>query len=189
MTDPDSDSASRLQKRELELRWYQARLGFWQAIWGTLITGGIAVAIPAGVEAYKISQENALKQKELEGKFLDAEQRYVSSFLSNAVDPDIQQRIRFSQYFAFVLAEPRREGWDKFRVALEKRRSEVRAEINLREAKVEKLRAKQGSLSLEEESEQRKLQRELRWLYSELGEGSKEFDGSADETPRPAVAR
>src|SRR2546430_15828219 len=104
MTAPDSSSASPLQKRELELRWYQARLGFWQAIWGTLITGGVAVAIPAGVDAYKAGlevqkakeeqklkeKEIALKDKELEGKVLDSHQTYISNFLNTALNQDIE---------------------------------------------------------------------------------------------------
>src|SRR5262245_51023906 len=53
------------EKREYELRWYQTRLGFWQTICVTLITGGLAVAIPGLVEVYKNFQETRLKQLEL----------------------------------------------------------------------------------------------------------------------------
>jgi Lhr-like helicase len=182
MTDQPRQSAA-LQKRELELRWYQTRLGFWQAIWGTLITGGIAVAIPAAVEAYKIkieaykiSQEQilkdreiTLKDKELQGKLQDMDQQYISQFLKTAVDPDMEMRLRFSQYFSYVSSnQTSREGWEKFRLALAVRLNELKDQVNQKEADVEKLRAK-DSLSLDDKTKLHQLQRELTWDYAELG--------------------
>jgi hypothetical protein len=87
-----SDSPPKADRALLNLQRYQARLGFWQAIWGTLITGGIAVAIPAGVDAYKASlevaktkeeeklkeKEIALKDKELEGDSQSISLRYLT---------------------------------------------------------------------------------------------------------------
>ncbi len=42
------------------------RLGFWQAIWGTLISGGVAVAIPAAVDAYKAQLDLQKAQQDVE---------------------------------------------------------------------------------------------------------------------------
>jgi hypothetical protein len=170
-----------LQKRELELRWYQTRLGFWQAIWGTLVTGGLAVAIPAAVESYKLYQERllkeqeiALKNKEIEGKLQDMDHQYISQFLKQALDPDIEMRIRFSQYFAYVSGNnSNREGWEKFRKALTDRRDEIRKEINQKETDVQKLREKEGSLSIDEKAQRDRLLRELNWDYSEVGSVNK----------------
>ena len=97
LTDPDphpKPMRAAPRKTELELRWYQTRLGFWQAIWGTLITGGIAVAIPAGVNAFKIYQDRKLKEQEIALRSQDNDRTYISKFLDTALKPDIEMRIR-----------------------------------------------------------------------------------------------
>jgi hypothetical protein len=164
-----------LARGDQRLRWYQARLGFWQTVWGTLITGGIAVAIPAGVDAYKTYQERklkeqeiALKDKEIEGNILNAHQTYISSFLTTALNQDIELRIRFAEYFSYVSDLKHRDGWDKFREELVKRRDETRKAINLKEIDYDKIRVRQGA-SLDEQAQRARLERELSWNYAELG--------------------
>jgi hypothetical protein len=100
-----------------ELRRYQARLVFWKAIWVTLISAGLAAAIPGLVEVYKNHQETGLKQIELnikreenEGKRIEFDQQYVSKFVDQALIPDVERRIRLGQYFSFVASEKYREG-------------------------------------------------------------------------------
>jgi len=182
MTNLDPRDQAALQRRKLDLRWYQARLGFWQAIFGLIISGGIAVAIPAIVDVFKTYQETRLKEqeillkdkevtlkdKELEGKILDSHQSYISKFLDTALNQDIELRIRFGEYFSHVSDPKHREGWEKFRLGLITRRDEIRKEINLRELQVDKLRGKQG-LSVEEQTQRARLERELSWNYTELG--------------------
>jgi hypothetical protein len=82
-----------------DFRWYQARLGFWQAIWGTLISGGVAVAIPAGVDAYRISQEASFQREAVKT-------HYIERFLTSTTTPDIEARIRFTQYFSYAVETP-----------------------------------------------------------------------------------
>jgi hypothetical protein len=187
MTDADRAIPAAQDRSELALRWYQARLGFWQALWGTLVTGGLAVAIPAGVDTYKVIQERrvkeleiklkerelALKDKELEGTRLAADQQYISKFVDAATNPDVEARIRFSQYFSFVSSGPYREGWERFFTAVESRRDKIRSEINQKESQIDKLRAKDDSLDIDEQSLLTRLQRELAWSYSELGYANK----------------
>jgi len=67
-----------------------------------LISGGIAVAVPAAVDAYKARIELQLKSKEIDGRILDSHRQYISNFLNTALDQDIELRIRFSEYFSFV---------------------------------------------------------------------------------------
>src|SRR5262249_55515646 len=151
----------------LSLQKYQARLGFWQAIWGTLVMGGIAVAIPAAVETYKAKldvqktqeeqklkqQEIALKEKEIEGKILDSHQTYISNFLSTALNQDIELRIRFSEYFSSVSDAKHREGWEKFRNALVERRERMREQINSKEIELGRLRAQRGNITAQQQME------------------------------------
>ena len=168
-TDATNNTAM-LQRRELDLRWYQARLGFWQAIWGTLITGGLAVAIPSAVNSFKIYQERLLKEQQIALQDKETDEKYISQFLKTALDPDIQTRIRFSQYFSFVSSDKsNRQGWGQFNDALTKRRETIRIEINQKETEKQKLRAKQGSLSIDDQSKLDQLSRELDWDYAELG--------------------
>jgi hypothetical protein len=180
-TTPD-DAHSRIkgydakrEKREYELRWYQARLGFWQAICVTLITGGLAVAIPGMVEVYKNHQATKLKQLELElkekeneGKRIEFDQQYVSNFLATALVPDVETRIRLGQYFSFVASEKYRQGWAKYFEAIEARRNAIRDEINSKQQELQQLRAR-TTLNADEVSRLDRLQRELRWRNSELG--------------------
>ena len=176
MVDLDPKVQAALQRGELKLRWYQARLGFWQAIWGTLITGGLAVAIPAAADAFKNYQERklkeqeiTLKERELEGKVLDSHQQYISNFLSTALNQDIELRIRFSEYFSFVSDIKHRDSWEKFRAGLVKRRDDTRRDINFREVEVDKLRVRRAELTVREQTELARLERELSWSYGELG--------------------
>jgi hypothetical protein len=152
-----------------------ARLGFWQAIWGTIFTGGIAVAIPAAVDWYKTHEETklktleiALKNKDLEQKVLDSHEPYVSAFLNTALNQDIELRIRFSEYFAHVSDTRYRESWERFRTTLDKRRSDIRAGIDEMEMEADQLRAKRN-LNIDELIKLAKLERELGWKYAEVG--------------------
>jgi hypothetical protein len=70
-TDPNPEPVVQSLER------YRLRLGFWEAIWGTLISGGVAVAIPAAVDAYKSRLDLAIKQKEIESKAQDLHQTYI----------------------------------------------------------------------------------------------------------------
>jgi len=194
MTDirPKRDRAGYILER------YRIRLGFWQAIWVTMVTGGVAVAIPAGVEAYKArlelkksAEENklkdkeiALKDKELEGKILDSHQKYISEFLTTALNQDIELRMLFSEYFAAVSNHRYKEGWEKFREGLEKRRDMLRQTINQKEEKLKKIGLSRTTLDVSEQTEVAQLDRELRWYYAELGYVRQDSNVSAPPLPR-----
>lgn len=157
------------------LERYRLRLGFWQAIWGTLISGGVAVAIPAAVDAYKAQldlrkaeQEVALKQKEIESKAQDLHQTYISKFIDTALNQDIELRLRFSEYFSYVSEKESREQWKLYHDELEKRRDGIRLSINDKETRVAHLGAV-SKPNLSEQTELFNLKRELEWNYAEVG--------------------
>jgi lysozyme family protein len=176
----------------LGLERYRARLGFWQAIWATLITGGVAVAIPAAVETYKArldrdkareerilkEKEIELKGKEIEGKLIDSHQQYISNFLTTALNQDIELRIRFSEYFSYV-SDSSRDGWKNFRERLEQRREDTRSQIHQKEKDLAQLRTSSNKLTVEQQTNLEKLERELNWLYAELGYVRKDSNVSA----------
>jgi hypothetical protein len=157
----DEQSRSLLEREEIKLRWYQAKLGFWQALWGTMITGGLAVAIPAYVDAYKTTKQIDLKNLEMDNE-------YIKAFLSQAVSPDIDLRIRMSQYFSYISSGEHRNGWEKFRESLEKRRNEVQELIINEETNILKIKNK-PALSIEDKTQVTQLQKRLDWYEAELG--------------------
>jgi lysozyme family protein len=151
------------------------RLGFWQAIWGTLISGGVAIAIPAAVDAYKArldlqkaQQDVELKRKEIESKAQDAHRTYISTFVATALNQDIELRLRFSEYFSYVSEQENREQWRQYHQELEKRRDEIRTSINQKEMRAAQLSAVTNPGS-EEQIELLQLKRELGWNYAEVG--------------------
>lgn len=161
-TDPNAEQVPQSLER------YRLRLGFWQAIWGTLISGGVAVAIPAGVEAYKARLDLAIKTKEAESKAQDLHQTYISKFIDTALNQDIELRLRFSEYFSYVSDKETRDQWRLYHEGLEKRRDAIRLSINDKETRAAHL----GTLSKPNETEQieiYKLRRELDWNYAEVG--------------------
>lgn len=164
----DPSLARTSDPEEMKLRWYQARLGFWQAIWGTIITGGIAVAIPQAVEAYKIRVEEDKTTQEIALKNLEMDHEYINSFLSQAVSPDIDQKIRMSQYFAYISSSEHRGGWEKFKEYLEKRKGELEGEIIAKNKDLLKLKNKQ-SLTVDDMAQIDELQERRDWDKSELG--------------------
>jgi hypothetical protein len=171
-----SDEHPTLSRAQMNFERYKARLGFWQAVWGTIISGGVAVAIPAAVDAYKARlelqksvEDQKLKQKEIDGKILDSHQQYISNFLNTALNQDIEFMIRFSEYFSFVSEPSNREAWERFRSALTARRDNIRDQINSKEIQMGQLRAQRGNLTAQQQMDFSRLERELSWSYAELG--------------------
>jgi lysozyme family protein len=171
-----SDEHPTLSRAQLNFERYRTRLGFWQVIWGTLISGGVAVAIPAAVDAYKARleiqksvEDQKLKAKEIEGKILDSHQQYISNFLNTALNQDIELRIRFSEYFAFVSEPSSQTAWEHFRSSLITRRDSIREQINAKEMQLERMRAQRSNLTVEQQIDLSRVERELNWNYAELG--------------------
>ena len=160
-----------------KIRW-----GFWQAIWTSIISIGVAAAIPAAVDAYKVKldlrkseQDVKLKEKEIELKRteieinqLDNHQKYISNFLNTALDQNIELRLRFAEYFSFVSDTAHKNSWGDFFAKLEKRRNNLRFDISDMEIKISKLSAI-SEKSEEEQITLATLRRNLDWKYAEVG--------------------
>ena len=159
---PGSDSD------DTRLRWYQLKLGFWQAIWGTLITSGLAVAIPAAVEAYKLQVESYKIQQEISLKRVEMDHAYVNSFINQASTPDMDQRIRVTQYLAYISSDQSQIGWASLRRALEERRKELRNDIMEHEAGIIRLRGK-AALTIDDQTQLAQHLQQLEWDEAEIG--------------------
>ena len=169
-----SDTEPRKSRGELNLDRYRARLGFWQAIWATLITGGLAAAIPGIVGVYKARLESItaaenveLEKIKLRDKVVTDHDEYVSRFLSDALSQDIELRIRFSKYFSFVSSDDQfKEGWKLYADELDKNRTRIRAEIKEKETNIARLGAS-GNVTLEDQIDIANMKRDLQWDYAE----------------------
>jgi lysozyme family protein len=175
---------------QLNLEKYKTRLGFWQAVWGTLISGGIAVAIPAAVDAYKARlelqksmEDQKLKDKEIQLRILDSHQQYIANFLNTALNQDIELRIRFAEYFSFVSDPSYRPVWETFRSSLVSRRNDIRDQINSKEMQLDQLRARRASLTLQQQIDFAKLERELSWINGEVGYVRRDSNVTAAAVP------
>ena len=159
---------ARTTQSVLSLDRYKARLGFWTAIWGTLISGGVAVAIPAAVDAYKSNLDIKKAQAELQVKKLELNQRYVGSFVNTALNQDIELRIRFAEYFSFVSDGEHKSSWDMYYKSLLSKRSDVRNTIPTLQTRVNILK-NYDNRNIEESNELFNLSRQLDWLHAEVG--------------------
>ena len=90
------------------------------------------------------------------------------------MNQDIELRIRFAEYFAYVSVGDLRQGWRDYRDELEKHRQKIREDID----KMEVLWQKAGSKSTEKDT----LERHLNWAYKEVG--YVERNRSASSNPR-----
>ncbi len=80
---------------ELELRHYEARLGFWKVFWGTFIVGLAGITIPGVISFFTVYSENERNRAELILSQEAAHQQYIRTFL-------VRPSIRISSY-EFVL--------------------------------------------------------------------------------------
>ena len=98
--------------------------------------------------------ERAAKEEEFH-------ETYVKDFLSNALNQDIELRIRLAEYFSFVSADNFKPGWTNYHDDLLKHRDDIRAKIDVLEDDWQQ--EKKHSEPVDQ------IERNLRWLYNEVG--------------------
>jgi len=183
MSDINNDIMD-LDRQKLDLERYKAKLDYQKFVLGSVFVAVAIAAIPplfqfatSFLEATKADAERQTKQQE----FRDD---YVKDFIDNALNQDIELRIRFAQYFAFVSTDPFRQGWTNYHDQLLQKRDNVRKTIDQMESEWEKqVRAEPLN-----ESEINRLERNLDWTYKEVG--YLERNRSATKNPRtPTLAQ
>jgi hypothetical protein len=125
----------------------------------------------AFLETVKSDKDRQVQQQEYRNT-------YIKEFLNNALNQDIELRIRFAQYFAYVSADAFRQGWIDYRNELQTKRKEIREQIDKMEH--DWLRAVRAEKQNDQEIEH--LERNLKWAYAEVG--YVERDRSAAVNPR-----
>jgi hypothetical protein len=150
---------------EFRLRRYEARLGLWKVVWGTMVVGVIAAVIPGLVETYKAYFDQKRIQSQIALDRVTFHQKYVQSFAETGYNQDIELRFRLADYFSYVSDPDFRQPWIDYRENIKSRRKELREQIN-------KLYNELSNLLVDEEKnavEIAEKQRELRWANAELG--------------------
>ena len=136
----------------------------------------------AGLEHVKASAERQTKQQ----VFRD---EYIKEFISNALNQDIELRIRFAQYFARVSTEPSRQDWIAYLKDLKDTRDAIRVEID----KMEEQWSSLASAKNRNDIEINRIERNLSWAYKEVGYLEKNRSAAINPreptpTPPPNIA-
>jgi hypothetical protein len=158
-------SLAALEKERLELERYKAGRDYKRFVLGSVFVALAIAAIPplfqlasAWLEYVKSSADRQLKQQALHDE-------YIKEFMNNALNQDIELRIRFAQYFARVSTEPYREDWLAYLKDLSDKRGEIRIQIDKLETQWHSI----ADAKNRDENEVGRLERNLDWLYKEIG--------------------
>lgn len=165
MTEDKGDGILQLEREKIELEHYKANLDYKKFVMGSVFAAISIAAIPPlfqlGTAALEYVKSNADRQAKQQA-FRDD---YIKEFVSNALNQDIELRIRFAQYFAKVSTEPYREDWIDYLNELYSAREQIRSRIDNLESE----------WSNEISSQHRdvvaiaRLERNLAWAYKEVG--------------------
>lgn len=151
----------------MEFRRYEARLGVWKVVLGTVVVGLAGVLIPGAISFYSAYFDNQRKEVELRLAKETAYQAYIKEFFTTAINQDIELRIRFASYFANVSEADQRELWGKYLGALITQRSENRGSINGFERQLVDL--KRAGADVSNAGLFDEVLRKLQWAYAEVG--------------------
>lgn len=164
--DNDNDNTLlELEREKLQLERYKARLDYKKFVLGSVFVAIAIAAIPPlfqlGGAALEYVKSNADRQAKQQA-FRDD---YIKEFVSNALNQDIELRIRFAQYFAKVSTEPYRGDWIDYLDELHSAREQIRDKID----NLEKEWSSEMSSEERNEVEIARLERNLAWAYKEVG--------------------
>ncbi len=152
---------------ELELRRYEARLGFWKVFWGTFIVGLAGIAIPGIISLFTVYSENERNETELRLSQEAAHQQYIKDFFGTAINQDIELRIRFAEYFANLSGPGQEKLWNNYLGSLKKLRVDNRKKINDLEKRL--VDFKKMAPNEIDNAEFDRINRELAWALAEIG--------------------
>jgi Protein of unknown function (DUF1353) len=170
-----------LEREKIELERYKAQLDFRKFVLGSVFVALAVAAIPPSFQLATAVLEKVKSDAERQAKQQAFRDDYIKQFINNALNQDIELRIRFAQYFARVSTEPYRQDWLTYLNDLKATRTEIRDQINKMEAEWRlKMQVKQR-----DQLELDRLGRILSWAYKEVG--YVERDRSAAVDPRQEV--
>jgi len=158
-------SQANLEREKLELERYKSRHDYKKFVLGSVFIALAIAAIPPSFQLATAALEYVKSNADRQAKQQAFRDDYIKEFITNALNQDIELRIRFAQYFARVSTEPFREDWIAYLNDLRGVRNEIRMQIDKMEAEWRlKTQAQQR-----EEADIERLERNLAWAYKEVG--------------------
>ncbi len=183
---PPEVSAAEFER--LKLDRFKAKLDFWKFVLGSVFAALAIAAIPPSFQlataylerekaAAQLRAEQYNKEADRDQKAEEFRQNNIKSFITEAVNQDIELRLRFADYFSFVSPEAR-DKWETYRDHLKSIRDEVRGDID----RLENEWAFETSKPKKDFAKIAGIQRNLEWRYKEVG--YVERDRSVSTNPR-----
>jgi len=144
-------------KKELPADRLVIWLNFWRFIITTLVVGVVTTVINWQIQLYELKLE---RQKR--------EQDYIAQFLAQAMDENLDKRLRFAQYFSKLTLSPDMNNlWNAYYNDLQAQEFETIGRIRFLQSRLDQLRRK-GSLSLLEEEQVTLLTSQIELLQKEI---------------------
>lgn len=163
MTSSEQRPDEYLENERLRLEELRIRLDYRKFVLGSVFVALAIATIPPSFQLATAWLENVKADAELRSKQQVFRDEYIKDFLSNALNQDIELRIRFAQYFAHVSTA--RQDWSRYLDDLKRSRMEIRKLIDEQELQWRQLIAAkerdEGAIS--------RLERNLAWAYKEVG--------------------
>lgn len=154
-----------LEREKLKLDRYKAELEYKKFVLGSVFVALAIAAIPPLFQLATAALEYVKSNAERQAKQQAFRDDYIKEFVGNALNQDIELRIRFAQYFARVSTEPYRNDWNTYLEDLRRTRADLRSQIDRMETE---WRLKAGAVQ-RDEVEIARLERNLAWAYAEVG--------------------
>lgn len=187
-------SLSELERAKLDFERYKARLDLYKFALGSVFVAIVIAAIPPSFQwATSVLEDRRLqaqakidqKNKEAEAVFQQQKFRdeYIKEFLTNAINQDVELRIRFAIYFSYVADDKYREHWVAYHTKLKEERDAIRKTINEMETEWQQ----KAQARPRDEAELDRIARNLAWAYKELGYAEK--NRSVTQDPRSPTAQ
>jgi hypothetical protein len=154
-----------MEAQKAGLERFKIRLDYKKFVLGSVFVALAIAAIPPLFQLATAALEYVKSNADRQAKQQAFRDDYIKEFINNALNQDIELRIRFAQYFARVSTEPFREDWLAYHKDLKETRDSIRKQIDDMEAKWSTL----SSARDRNETEIARLERNLAWAYKEVG--------------------
>ncbi|MBD2428942.1 D-Ala-D-Ala carboxypeptidase family metallohydrolase [Phormidium sp. FACHB-1136] len=133
------------------------RLNFYRFLLGTLILGGVSLALNWQIQMFSLKQERDKRESE-----------YLAQFINEALDVNLEKRLRFAHYFrSLILSEDVKSRWDDYYQDLRIQALEGSSRLAVLKNKRSALLVK-ANLPSNEEEELRILEAEISQLEGSL---------------------
>jgi hypothetical protein len=154
-----------IEREKIALERYKSRLDYKKFVLGSVFVALAIAAIPPLFQLATAALEYVKSNADRQAKQQAFRDDYIKEFISNALNQDIELRIRFAQYFARVSTEPYRGDWVAYLKDLRDTRDAIRTQIDKMEARWSSLAGAKDR----NETEIAQLERNLAWAYKEVG--------------------